>query len=246
MVQEQGYQAITLVVAVCFFEFLERRRPGFQVNRKRELSLNVLAILIVIGAGELCKAAILAGCGAADLEGFTRTSLRALPGWARIFLAIVMTDLSLYWVHRCMHTPLLWRMHTFHHTIPEIWWLSGARTSVTHLFLFAVPQILIGYYLLSLSPIEAGIAYSIAAVVNLWIHTNLWVNLGRLEWLIITPNFHRIHHGATGLGGRNLGFVFTIWDRLFRTYVDPAQLGKEFNVFSAPTRGRLLRLIAGI
>jgi sterol desaturase/sphingolipid hydroxylase (fatty acid hydroxylase superfamily) len=246
MVQEQAYQAVTLVAAVSFFDFLERRRPGFQVNRRRELSLNILAILIVIGAGEFCKTAILAGFGAAGLEGFTLASLRSLPGWAKILLAIVMTDFSLYWVHRCMHTPLLWRTHTFHHTIPEIWWLSGARTSVTHLFLFAVPQILIGYYLLSLSPTEAGIAYSFAAVVNLWIHTNIWVNLGPLEWLLITPNFHRVHHGATGLGSRNLAFVFTLWDRMFGTYVDPGKLGKEFNVFSAPTRGRVLRLIAGI
>ena len=244
--EAQIYQTITLFVVVVLFDSLERIRPGFAVDRKRELDLNIAAILVVIFAGELCKKLALQGFTLAGLGGvLPRTPLASLPGAVKLLVAVVLTDFSLYWVHRAMHRPTLWRTHAFHHSIPEIWWLSGSRTSVIHLFLFAVPQILIGYYLLVLSSWEAGVAYSFAVVVNLWIHTNIWVDLGPVEWLVITPNFHRIHHGAKGLTNKNLGFVFTVWDRMFGTYVNPKTLGKGFALFPVPTGKRLLRMMAG-
>lgn len=97
-----------------------------------------------------------------------------------------------------------------------------------HLLLFAVPQVFIGYYLLELAPLEAGIAFSAGVVVNIWIHANIWVDLGPLEWIFITPNYHRIHHGAKDFSSKNLGFILTIWDRIFGTYVDPKLVGKDF------------------
>ena len=247
MSEEQVYQLITLSIVVVFFDYLERRRPGFPVDRKRDLSLNAVAILVVILAGEVCKRVAMRGFDAVDLgAALSRNPLPRLPGAAKIFLAIVLTDFSLYWVHRAMHRPLLWKTHAFHHSIAEIWWLAGSRTSVTHLFLFAVPQIFIGYYLLVLSAWEAGVAYSFAVAVNLWLHTNIWVNIGPLEWLFVTPNYHRVHHGARGLGGKNLGFVISVWDRMFGTYKDPRLLGKEFDIHAVPTDRKLLRMLAGL
>lgn len=245
--QVELYQALTLVAAVAVFDFLERRRPGFPVNRRRDLSLNILAIAVVIIVGELWKPLITDGLGAAGLSlGMFPAEIHRMPGILKILLGVILTDFSLYWVHRAMHSSaLLWRTHTFHHTIAEIWWLAGSRTSAIHLFLFAVPQIIIGRYILALSPLETGIAYSFAVVVNLWVHTNLWVDLGPLEWLIITPNYHRIHHGATGSGSKNLAFVFTVWDRIFGTYVDPKALGKDFAVFAVSTGKKLAKVIAG-
>ncbi len=241
------YQAITFVIIVSLFDFLERRSPGFLVDRKRDLSLNILAMLLVIIAGELCKKLLLNGFNALDLsEVFSQTLFRRLPGAIKILLGIALGDFSLYWIHRAMHRTGLWRTHAFHHTIGEIWWLAGSRTSLTHLFLFAVPQVLIAYYLLGLTGWEVGVIFSFGVVVNLWIHTNLWVNLGLFEWILITPNFHRIHHGASGLTNYNLGFVFTTWDRMFGTYVSPRSTGKDFAVFPVPWRKRLLRMIVGL
>ena len=115
-----------------------------------------------------------------------------------------------------------------------------------HLLLFAVPQILIAYFLLGLTPWEAGVAFSIGVIVNIWIHTNLWVNLGPVGRMIITPNYHRIHHGAMGLSAKNLGFLFPIWDKMFGTYVDPQSMGKDIPIGSISTSGRVFRMIAGL
>ncbi len=246
MINTELYQAITLVFVVLFFDYLERSRPGFQVARRRELPLNVLALLVVIVAGELAKQLVLSGYNALGIGSFLMLpALTTLPSIVKITLAVVLADFSLYWVHRAMHRPLLWRTHAFHHSIPEIWWLSGSRTSVTHLLLFAIPQVLIGYFMLGLSAWEAGIAFSFGVIVNVWIHTNIWVDLGPLEWLLITPNYHRIHHGAKGYTEKNLAFVLTIWDRMFGTCVDPRKTGKAFSVLAVPTKKRLLRMVIG-
>ncbi len=240
------YQAITLVVIVFVVDQLERRRPGFTVTRSRELPLNVVALAVVVIGGELAKDLVLSLYDVMDLEAFLPpAALHSLPSAVKILAALILGDLSLYWVHRAMHRRLLWRTHAFHHSIPEIWWLAGSRTSLVHLFLFALPQILIGYYLVGLTPLEAGIAFSFGVIVNVWIHTNIWVDLGPLAWLIITPNYHRIHHGARGYTDKNLAFVFTVWDRMFGTYVDPRKTGRDFPVLAVPTRNRLLRMIVG-
>ncbi len=240
------YQAITLIAVVLIFDLLERSRPGHPVDRRKDLGLNVLAIIVVIVAGEAWQWLILSAFKTADLIGSLTARVQNIPGVAKICLGLVLADFSLYWVHRGMHwNGLLWRTHVFHHSIEHLWWLSGSRTSITHLFLFALPQVLIAYVLLRLSPQEAGIAFSIGVLVNIWIHTNLWVDLGPLEWLFITPNYHRVHHGGRGLIRTNLGFIFTVWDRMFGTYTDPRSKEKNIVLGFVPTRNRLIRMIVG-
>jgi sterol desaturase/sphingolipid hydroxylase (fatty acid hydroxylase superfamily) len=72
------------------------------------------------------------------------------------------------------------------------------------------------------------------------------VNLGPVEWILITPDYHRIHHGARGYARRNLGFVFTIWDRIFGTYVNPQSTVKDYDLFAVSTGKRLLRMVVGL
>jgi sterol desaturase/sphingolipid hydroxylase (fatty acid hydroxylase superfamily) len=246
MEKEQLYQTGTLVAVVLIADFMERRWPGSPVDRRRALSLNILSLLIVIVVGELWKALLLSGVNALSVGGSALLEgLQRLPGPAKILLGIIFTDFCLYWVHRAMHRPTLWRTHTFHHSIDQVWWLAGSRTSATHLFLFAVPQVMIAYYLLALSRHEAGVAFSFGVFVNIWIHTNLWVDIGRLDRILVTPNYHRVHHGARGLSNNNLGFVFTIWDRMFGTYVDPRAMERGFALGAVSVKRRLFRMIVG-
>ena len=233
---------------VLYVDYLERRRPGRAVDRRWEFGLNLLSLAVVVLAGEGWKEVLMKGFSALDTERlFSWTGLYELPGPARVILAIILADFCLYWIHRGMHWKgFLWRTHVFHHSIEHLWWLSGSRTSVIHLLLFAVPQILISYYLFQMTPWEAGAAFSFGVAVNIWIHSNLWVDLGRLEWLIITPNYHRVHHGPRELLRKNLGFVLTIWDRMFGTFADPHSVGRDFALGFVPTKGRLLRMLAGL
>jgi sterol desaturase/sphingolipid hydroxylase (fatty acid hydroxylase superfamily) len=229
-------------------DFAERRRPRFPVDRLHNLGLNITAMLVVILAGELWKPLLMTAFEALNIASLvTIEGMTSIPGVVRILMGLIVADLCLYWVHRGMHRKrILWLTHAFHHSIDQLWWLSGSRTSMTHLFLFAAPQILLGYYVFQLTAADAGIALSIGIVVNVWIHTNISVNLGPLQWLLITPNYHRIHHGARGLSGKNLGFVLTIWDRMFGTFADPQVVMDGFALSSVSTRNHLLRQIIGV
>jgi len=54
-----------------------------------------------------------------------------------------------------------------------------------------------------------------------WQHTEYIKKLPALiEWAIITPSNHRVHHGSDERYiDKNFGVLFTFWDRLFNTYV---------------------------
>ncbi len=246
---ETAYKLLTYLVVIACFDLMERLRPGHLVDRRRNLRIDLFALLVVVLAGEVGHFLILFGLAAVHFEELFApvVALRELPVAARIFLGLLLGDFALYWVHRWMHcSNLLWRTHVFHHSITELYWLSGARTSLAHLLLFALPEIAIAYYLLDLTPVQAGIGFSIGAFINIWVHTNLWVNFGPLEWLFITPNYHRVHHSASPLMHTNLGFILTLWDRIFGTYTDPRTVGTEFPLGLMGNDRGLLRMIVGL
>lgn len=244
------WQAGTLALVVAVFDRVERRRPARAVNRRRTLRLDLLAIGIVIVFGELWKRLLTSGSDASGLTtvGDLLSVVQAMPSVPKVVIGLLLADLCLYWVHRAMHASnLLWRTHVFHHSIEDLYWLSGARTSVTHLFLFAVPQVLLSHVVLALSPIEAAVAFSLGVAVNIWVHVNVAVDLGPLRHFIVTPDYHRVHHARGDLSRKNLGFVLTLWDRLFGTYVDPRSVPRDFPLgLVRPDEEPMGRMIAGV
>ena len=242
-------QAVTLVVVVLFFDTWERLRPSRVIERMPSLRLDLLAIAVVIVFGEVSKVIVmggidLAGLGAAG--GYT-APLENLPLALKVFAGVCLADFSLYWVHRAMHdSDFLWRTHRFHHSITQLYWLSGARTSVTHLFLFALTQMIVAFVICGLTPLQASVMFSFGVLVNIWVHANISVDLGKLQWLIITPDYHRVHHAADGRSRKNLGFVFTIWDRMFRTYLDQRSIEDVFELGSAEPDKGYPRQILGV
>ncbi|MDP3458666.1 MAG: sterol desaturase family protein, partial [Hyphomonas sp.] len=51
--------------------------------------------------------------------------------------ALVVYDFSLYWVHRMLHTSVLWPSHAVHHSDPELHFLSWSRGHFTEQFVIA-------------------------------------------------------------------------------------------------------------
>ena len=247
------YLAIQIIVffaSIVTFTYFERKNPAIGINVKKDIFLNIAAMSVVVFLGEYAKKIVAFGYDGISLSNLLfNNPLSGLPGGLKVVITIVMTDFCLYWVHRTMHGPwnFFWNTHAFHHTIKELWWLSGSRTSFLHLLLFAIPQVFIGFYLLQLTPVQSTVCLSLSAFINLWLHTNLWLNIGWFERFIITPNYHRLHHGAQGNIHKNMGFILTIWDRLFGTYSNPALLKKDLELYPVPIDGvKVLRMIIGL
>ena len=51
----QIFQSAVLLIVVLFFDIAERRRPRIKIDRSQNLSLNILALFVVIFAGEAWK-----------------------------------------------------------------------------------------------------------------------------------------------------------------------------------------------
>ena len=68
-----------------------------------------------------------------------------------------------------------------------------------------------------------------------------------LEWFFVTPRFHHIHHSSDPKHyNMNMGNVFTFWDRLFGTFIDPATINEKEMAFGINESVSPVRLIAGL
>ena len=152
------------------------------------------------------------------------------PRWLSIPTYIVMADFGAYWAHRALHSRWLWSTHAWHHSPKYLYWVSGLRGSPVHLIVLYSPYYL-AYILIPLP--QAGLIGLALLVLDTsnqhYIHSNLRLPYARhLERLFVTPRFHFVHHSTTqSVANSNYGFIFSIWDRLFRTYTDPEAISPD-------------------
>jgi len=225
------YEIIAFFGLVVVFEICERVWPARPVDKFHDLKLDLLSFAFALAVNRISTHLIRAGVG--DVTPPTVAPLihylQNLPSVCKIIIALFLVDFIIYWIHRAQHNfDIMWRTHAWHHSIEQMYWFAGFRTSFLHSFIYNIPQVVIPVTLFKLSPAEAGIGYSLGLLIQFWEHTNLKVNIGPLAWLIISPAYHRIHHSATAHRGMNLGTTFSIWDRMFGTYVDPREVRDSF------------------
>jgi sterol desaturase/sphingolipid hydroxylase (fatty acid hydroxylase superfamily) len=71
------------------------------------------------------------------------------------------------------------------------------------------------------SPAIVGI-YAAATYLNVLIHSNTRLHLGRLSWLVNTPAYHRLHHSALPEHWNcNFAALLPIYDVIFGGYRRP-------------------------
>ncbi|CAL4115831.1 unnamed protein product [Meganyctiphanes norvegica] len=147
--------------------------------------------------------------------------LPSLPDSISTFLLhILFVDFCYYWLHRASHEiMLLWAIHQVHHSDEEITVTVGLRHSpIQRLFiwLFYLPLALLG-----VTPSQMLAHVHFNYMFQCWVHTTSIKSIGILEYIINTPNHHRVHHGSNlEYLDVNYGGILIIWDRLFGTYKD--------------------------
>jgi len=230
-VQPDDCQIAALFGLIIVFSISERLWPAQRVDRWKDFKVDVLSFAFALAVNRLATHLIHGAVGDVTppfLRG-TVSFLQGLPSAVRILMALFIVDFIVYWIHRSQHRfNLMWRTHAWHHSIEEMYWFAGFRTSFFHSLLNNVPQVIIPVTLFELSPAEAGIGYSLGVFIQFVEHTNCRLSFGPLNWLLVTPDYHRIHHSATLHRGKNLAGTFRIWDMMFGTYVDPARVKEDF------------------
>ena len=148
--------------------------------------------------------------------GISRLQLFAdVPIWAQLVFFTIAHDFYIYWMHRWQHrNKWLWRIHEAHHSTTTIDWIAGSRSHAFEILINQtvefLPIVLLG------SPPEV-IAYKgvISGIWGMWIHANVNVHTGKLQYIINGPEMHQWHHD-TGKGrNRNFSTKFAFWDWMF-------------------------------
>ncbi len=216
-------------VAMMLWELLAPRRP-LTLSRGRRWPNNIgLLVLNTLVLRLLFPAAAVGLALTASIDGYGLLNHLAWPFWLEVALAVLVLDLAIYLQHLMMHhVPLLWRLHRVHHADLDFDLTTGTRFHTIEILLSML--IKWGLILLLGPPVLAVLIFEVVlngmAVFN---HANVSLP-ARLErvvrWLVVTPDMHRVHHSAIRAEtDSNFGFNLSLWDRLFKTYVDQPRAG---------------------
>jgi sterol desaturase/sphingolipid hydroxylase (fatty acid hydroxylase superfamily) len=146
----------------------------------------------------------------------------SIPLPLRVIAYFVAGDFSSYWMHRLTHTKYVWRVHHFHHSITQLYWLSGVRDTIWQQMLSNLPYILWSPLLTNRPEVVAIVLTFISVLTNHWMHMNFTWRSNWLEYVLVTPRSHQVHHsGSAEHFNANYGVVFSVWDRLFGTWISP-------------------------
>ncbi len=138
-------------------------------------------------------------------------------GWyvASFFLFLLLTETGVYWAHRVLHHPKLYKyLHLYHHEYRKPHpWVSMAFHPVDS-FAQALPHYLCAF----IFPVHISIYFGFVSFVMMWtyfIHDRVsFVRVGVVNYTA----HHTIHHIYNKY---NFGQFLTLWDRLGGTYRNP-------------------------
>lgn len=208
--------------------FFEARHPFVRSNQKKthrvafHFGVGVLNSLILV---LVIYTPLYAAVRFTQSHAFGLTYVLGLGGWPEIIITLVVFDCWDYWMHRANHRlRFLWRFHKAHHSDMEIDVTTASRFHIGELLITNGVK---GVMILLWGPSLMGIVvFEISlTAASQFHHGNLNIPLmpqNRLENGVVTPRMHRCHHvyeGRCRVG--NYSTIFSIWDRLFRTYYRP-------------------------
>ncbi len=147
-----------------------------------------------------------------------------LPAWLQIALTVLLFDMTIYWQHRALHVIApLWRLHRVHHSDIAFDVTLGVRF---HPLEIVVSMLVKLAFVVLLGPPAVAVVISevLLAAASLFNHADFafpprWERV--LRAVLVTPTMHRVHHSVLRKEtDSNYGFLFSGWDRLFRSYRD--------------------------
>jgi len=206
-----------------FFVWLrERFVPAYRPDRAEMWKSARWALFSISG-----NAALMAPVELAIIHGDSRIYFDVADhgwGWLALSAALVLvvTETSIYWIHRALHTPWLYRrLHVHHHQFREPTPLASVAFHPFDSFAQALPYHLCAF----LFPLHVWVYHGFVTLVTIWsvmIHDRIrWVPT---EWVNHT-GCHTAHHWFYRC---NYGQYFTLWDRLCGTYRSAAALPERF------------------
>ncbi|MES2494183.1 MAG: sterol desaturase family protein [Pseudomonadota bacterium] len=201
--------AITIMAAITVAERIQN--PG-----ATDWWRNLQAWAVDLGIGLFMLGFLPDWNGNSLIDGSSMSIMIALP------LFLLVRDFTEFLYHYAQHRiPVLWAMHSLHHSDPEMTALTTNRHFWGDQFLKAMT--IWPATTMIMSQTETLIfAYAVISLYHYFIHANLRVNFGRLSWILNCPAYHRRHHSRLHEHhDTNFAALFPIFDVVFGTYRRP-------------------------
>ncbi len=221
------HRAIILIGGITFFWILEGTVPLFLFNYKKwkHAIPNFFFTLTTILINFLLAFLLLSASDWVVLNQFGFINFfKNLPLILEVFIAILLLDfIGAFLAHYVEHkVNPLWMIHLVHHSDHNVDTTTANRhhpleSLIRFIFtLFAI--IIVG------APIGYVMLYqSLSVVSTQFNHANIKLpkKLDKLiSYLLVSPDMHKIHHHyRLPYTDANYGNIFSIWDRLFGTYM---------------------------
>lgn len=221
------HRGLILAGGIAIFWLLEGIRPlaRFEYKKWNHAWLNIFFTITTIIVNFLLAFILLMAA-----EWTTETKfgllnwLPQMPLWLFAVIGLLLLDLiGAYFAHWIQHrTPWMWKFHLIHHTDTYIDTTSANRhhpgESIIRFVFTVLGVLLIG------TPMWLVFLYQSASVVFAqFSHANISLppQIDRIiSYIFVSPNMHKVHHHyVLPYTDSNYGNIFSIWDRLFGTFL---------------------------
>ncbi len=237
-------RAAWVFICLTFCWILEGHYPLFRFayNKVRHTAVNMVFLTTTIIINGIFGVATLGVFGWIEREQFGLLYLFDLPVWVELIIAILIFELmAQYTVHYLLHrVKWMWKFHMIHHSDTHLDATSGTRH---HPGDFVMREVFaLGAVIVTGSPIGYYFLYRICTVFfTYFTHANInfpvWIDKP-LSYVFITPNMHKFHHHyQRPWTDTNFGNLFSIWDRVFGTFMydDPKKIRYGLDVLDDAT-----------
>jgi sterol desaturase/sphingolipid hydroxylase (fatty acid hydroxylase superfamily) len=217
------------IMAAC--EYFVPRRKLRPVKTQRWITNWAIVLIDTVIVRLIFKTAAVGGALWAANNGIGLFNLINAPTWLAIMVSFVVLDFAVWLSHVASHKiPIFWRIHRMHHSDVDIDVTTAIRFHPIEILLSMVWKyaVVLALGAPAVSVLIFEIVLNGGAMFN---HSNfklpLWLDR-ILRILIVTPDMHRVHHSAIGAEtDSNYGFNLSIWDRIFKTYIDQPKHGHD-------------------
>jgi len=203
-------------------------QPILRYEWREDLLYFFISTLFVQTLTYLSLAPSLAALAATDWAFGIREAIAGQSFIVQFFEIMFLTDLAQYWFHRTFHKiPALWKFHAVHHSAQAMDWLAGSRMHVVEVILMrsftTLPMYVMGF---AEGPLYAYVFF--VYLLSVFIHANIRIPFGFLQYIIATPRFHHWHHGVEEEAiDKNFAIHFPVIDMVFGTFHMPGNRWPE-------------------
>ena len=220
------HRAIILVGGITFFWMLEGSIPlfRFSYNKLKHSVPNFFFTLTTILINFSLAFLLLKSSDWVSNNNFGLIHLYSFPFWIKTILGILLLDLvGAYLAHYVEHNVKpLWMIHLVHHSDHKVDTTTANRHHPLESlirFTFTVLGIFV-----SGVPIGVVMLYqSLSIISTQFTHANIKLSKKVdkiISYIFVSPDMHKIHHHyRLPYTDKNYGNIFSIWDRIFGTFI---------------------------